>query len=111
MFADTKKTFDMSSSRPRKRSHQSLDSSDHRDESVAMSYEELSGDHSQHSEATRVKRMKWSFEMSYEAIIKRSESENGIIERSELKNFMCHRFLELELNPQVNFIIGKNGSK
>ena len=55
--------------------------------------------------------MKWSFEMSYEAIIKRSESENGIIERLELKNFMCHRFLELELNPQVNFIIGKNGSK
>ncbi|XP_065844631.1 structural maintenance of chromosomes protein 6-like [Oscarella lobularis] len=83
----------MSSSRPRKRSHQSLESSDDRDESVAMSYEESSGDHSQHSQATR-----------------RSESQNGIIERLEVKNFMCHRFLELELHPQVNFIIGKNGS-
>ena len=97
----------MSSSRPRKRSHQSLESSDDRDESVAMS----SGDHSQHSQATRVKRKKWSFQMSYDAIIKRSESQNGIIERLEVKNFMCHRFLELELHPQVNFIIGKNGSE
>ena len=34
----------------------------------------------------------------------------GIIQRISLKNFMCHDSFELELGPQMNFIIGRNGS-
>ncbi|EKE41448.1 structural maintenance of chromosomes protein [Entamoeba nuttalli P19] len=34
----------------------------------------------------------------------------GTIERIELENFMCHKHLILDLSPQVNFIVGENGS-
>lgn len=34
----------------------------------------------------------------------------GIIEKIEMANFMCHDHFELELGPQINFIIGQNGS-
>ena len=34
----------------------------------------------------------------------------GIIEKLVLKNFMCHDSFEILLGPQINFIIGKNGS-
>jgi len=34
----------------------------------------------------------------------------GVIEKVELTNFMCHANLVLDLNPRVNFVVGKNGS-
>jgi structural maintenance of chromosomes protein 6 len=34
----------------------------------------------------------------------------GVILKVELTNFMCHSNLVLELNPRVNFVVGKNGS-
>ncbi|KAG5721478.1 Structural maintenance of chromosomes protein 6 [Termitomyces sp. T112] len=37
-------------------------------------------------------------------------AEHGIIERVEMVNFMCHAFLKFEFGPQINFIIGHNGS-
>ncbi|KAG6815759.1 hypothetical protein H0H87_011596 [Tephrocybe sp. NHM501043] len=37
-------------------------------------------------------------------------AEHGIIERVEMHNFMCHTFLQFEFGPQINFIIGHNGS-
>lgn len=39
-----------------------------------------------------------------------SPSTAGVIERLVLKNFMCHESFELNLSPQLNFIIGRNGS-
>lgn len=39
-----------------------------------------------------------------------SPSTAGVIERIVLKNFMCHDSFELNLGPQLNFIIGRNGS-
>lgn len=34
----------------------------------------------------------------------------GVIEKIELTNFMCHDLFTLELGPQINFIIGRNGA-
>lgn len=44
-----------------------------------------------------------------------AEDENGaaragVISKLELVNFMCHDKFELDLGPQINFIIGRNGS-
>ncbi|XP_032234890.2 structural maintenance of chromosomes protein 6 isoform X4 [Nematostella vectensis] len=40
----------------------------------------------------------------------KDEAEVGIIEKVTLVNFMCHTMLEVPLGPNVNFIIGRNGS-
>ena len=37
--------------------------------------------------------------------------DDGIIEKLLLVNFMCHQKLEVQLNSNVNFILGQNGSK
>ena len=39
-----------------------------------------------------------------------SSSTIGIIEMITLQNFMCHGHLELRFGPNINFIIGSNGS-
>ncbi|XP_050581038.1 structural maintenance of chromosomes protein 6 [Bombus affinis] len=38
------------------------------------------------------------------------ESKAGKIKKILIRNFMCHDALEVTLNPNVNFIIGRNGS-
>ena len=38
------------------------------------------------------------------------EGRTGIVEMISLKNFMCHTSLEVSLNSNLNFIIGRNGS-
>lgn len=35
---------------------------------------------------------------------------SGVIENIYLENFMCHGKLDVPLGPQMNFIIGHNGS-
>lgn len=35
----------------------------------------------------------------------------GVIERIQLTDFMCHRKLDVSLAPNVNFILGRNGSE
>ncbi|EPQ51080.1 P-loop containing nucleoside triphosphate hydrolase protein [Gloeophyllum trabeum ATCC 11539] len=37
-------------------------------------------------------------------------AEMGIIESLEMHQFMCHKYLTFSFGPQVNFIIGHNGS-
>ncbi|KAF9038264.1 P-loop containing nucleoside triphosphate hydrolase protein [Hymenopellis radicata] len=37
-------------------------------------------------------------------------SEHGIIEQVEMHQFMCHKYLTFKMGPDVNFIIGRNGS-
>lgn len=34
----------------------------------------------------------------------------GKVTRIRLRNFMCHEALEITLNKNVNFIVGRNGS-
>ncbi|KAK9241004.1 hypothetical protein V1525DRAFT_393424 [Lipomyces kononenkoae] len=34
----------------------------------------------------------------------------GIIKSVEVVNFMCHKFLKIDFGPQINFVIGHNGS-
>ena len=36
---------------------------------------------------------------------------SGVIEKVSLKNFKCHSMLEFELGSNINFILGRNGSK
>lgn len=40
----------------------------------------------------------------------RTEAEVGVIEEITLINFMCHKHLNLKLGPNINFIVGQNGS-
>ncbi|KAI0647716.1 P-loop containing nucleoside triphosphate hydrolase protein [Trametes meyenii] len=37
-------------------------------------------------------------------------AEMGIIESIEMHQFMCHKYLTFSLGPQINFIVGHNGS-
>ncbi|OBZ68728.1 Structural maintenance of chromosomes protein 6 [Grifola frondosa] len=37
-------------------------------------------------------------------------AEMGIIESLEMHQFMCHKYLTFTMGPQINFIIGHNGS-
>ncbi|KAJ3284583.1 Structural maintenance of chromosomes protein 6 [Borealophlyctis nickersoniae] len=34
----------------------------------------------------------------------------GTVESVEMVNFMCHKYLQLDFGPKINFIIGNNGS-
>lgn len=43
-------------------------------------------------------------------VLNTEPSQAGVIEKISLKNFMCHDSFELTLGPQINFIIGRNGS-
>ncbi|XP_060083255.1 structural maintenance of chromosomes protein 6-like [Ylistrum balloti] len=38
------------------------------------------------------------------------EADIGIVEKVNLRNFMCHQRLDISLGPHVNFIMGRNGS-
>ncbi|TFK73649.1 P-loop containing nucleoside triphosphate hydrolase protein [Pluteus cervinus] len=37
-------------------------------------------------------------------------ADHGIIESIEMHQFMCHKYLQFSFGPQINFIIGHNGS-
>lgn len=37
-------------------------------------------------------------------------ADHGIIENLEMHQFMCHKYLTFNFGPQINFIIGHNGS-
>lgn len=37
--------------------------------------------------------------------------EVGVIEKVQLTNFMCHRHMLVTFSPNVNFVLGRNGSK
>ncbi len=39
------------------------------------------------------------------------EAEAGVLDKVELFDFMCHKHLDLSLSPNVNFILGRNGSE
>ena len=52
-----------------------------------------------------------SFDNCYVIVSLQDEADHGIIEKVSLKNFMCHNRLEVTFGPNVNFIIGRNGSK
>lgn len=46
-------------------------------------------------------------EMETETI---EEDIDGSIHSIHVRNFFCHENLEVNLNPNVNFIVGRNGS-
>jgi recombinational DNA repair ATPase RecF len=37
--------------------------------------------------------------------------EVGVIENIQLTNFMCHSRMVVSFSPNVNFVLGRNGSK
>ncbi|XP_011666300.1 structural maintenance of chromosomes protein 6 isoform X1 [Strongylocentrotus purpuratus] len=46
----------------------------------------------------------------FTAPLKEREAECGIIEKISVKNFMCHGRLDCNFGPNVNFVVGRNGS-
>ena len=56
-------------------------------------------------------RQGWAFVLFNAHLLLQSEAEVGVIEKLVLINFMCHRRLDLSFSPNVNFILGRNGSK
>lgn len=42
--------------------------------------------------------------------LSQSIAERGVVEKIEVTNFMCHKRLIVHLIPQMNFILGHNGS-
>lgn len=42
--------------------------------------------------------------------VENQAQENGILQTVTLRDFMCHRMLQVDLGPLINFIIGHNGS-
>lgn len=79
---------------------------DHRDSAAASPASEEDGDEDDEyqPQATQALRDK------YELLGENRPVENGIIERVDCFNFMCHEHLSMELGPLINFIVGKNGS-
>ncbi|KAJ1032212.1 hypothetical protein NDA18_001707 [Ustilago nuda] len=39
-----------------------------------------------------------------------STAQSGIVEKIELRNFMCHANFSIEFGPTLNFVMGRNGS-
>nr|WJN25121.1 DNA repair protein [Pseudozyma flocculosa] len=39
-----------------------------------------------------------------------STAQSGIVEKIELRNFMCHANFSIEFGPKLNFVMGRNGS-
>lgn len=37
-------------------------------------------------------------------------AQSGIVEKIELRNFMCHQNFNIEFGPKLNFVMGRNGS-
>ena len=37
-------------------------------------------------------------------------AQAGIVEKIELRNFMCHANFKMGLSPELNFVMGRNGS-
>ncbi|WEW60377.1 Structural maintenance of chromosomes protein 6 [Emydomyces testavorans] len=69
----------------------------------------LSDDDSDQNEELE-RRMTQIMRDKYETRVENRPVENGIIERVDCYNFMCHERLSMELGPLINFIVGKNGS-
>lgn len=57
-----------------------------------------------------VKRLRYARRLLTQAEESPEPSSAGVVERISLRNFMCHDHLEIEFGPQLNFIIGHNGS-
>ncbi|KAJ3116400.1 Structural maintenance of chromosomes protein 6 [Phlyctochytrium bullatum] len=67
----------------------------------------------QHSQHGSQKRLKKGAEILAEfdpAEIRTLADDCGTVESIELVNFMCHSYLQVQLNSHINFIIGHNGS-
>lgn len=44
------------------------------------------------------------------ALPARQYAKAGIVDRVVVRNFMCHKYLEVTLGPLVNFVVGSNGA-
>lgn len=44
-------------------------------------------------------------------LLLQTEADVGVIDKVVLINFMCHRRLDIALSANVNFVLGRNGSK
>jgi hypothetical protein len=84
----------------RKRSKPSSDSryDDESDSSIDTETEEL-----QATQFNRKQKLK-------ERDVKNVPADSGIIETVTCSNFMCHGYLQVDVGPLINFVIGHNGS-
>ncbi|PWN49183.1 P-loop containing nucleoside triphosphate hydrolase protein [Violaceomyces palustris] len=73
--------------------------------SEALSDEEADEEDEQQQELERIEAEREQARSRPSAV-----AEAGIVDKVELFNFMCHKRLTMSMGPQLNFVIGHNGS-
>ncbi|KAF2849389.1 dna repair protein-like protein rad18 [Plenodomus tracheiphilus IPT5] len=98
--------------RPRRTPNESDDSSDDQGSETSSKSDAHDTDREQ---AQEYEQMTWATQQvqkDFQASTNKQniETDSGIIEEIQCVNFMCHEHLTVPLGPNINFIIGHNGS-
>lgn len=98
--------------RPRRTPNESDESSDEQASDVSSDSDAHDADHDQVREQEQMAWATQQVQKDFRASTNKQNraADSGIIEEIQCINFMCHEHLTVPLGPNINFIIGHNGS-